>query len=89
MPYQPKHLIEVAWPQSKKRRKHRAVQPQGDQTHHDRHDLPIVLARFGRIESPNPSTLQIAENYRTDPTNSQPQLNWTHPLQGRHYNDAR
>ena len=55
MPYQPKHRIEVAWPQRKKRWKHQAVQPQGDQTHHDRHDLPIVVARFGRIKSPHPS----------------------------------
>jgi len=59
MPYRPKHQIEVAWTQSKKRWKHRAVQAQGDQTHHDRHDLPIVVARFGRSKSPHPSALQI------------------------------
>jgi len=82
MPYRPKHQLEVAWTQNKKRWKHQAVQPQGDQTHYGRHDLPIAVARFERIESPHPSVLQIAENYRTDPTNSQPQLNWTQPLHG-------
>ena len=43
MPYRPKHQIEVAWTQRKKRWKHQGVQPQGDQIHHDRHDLPIVV----------------------------------------------
>jgi len=52
MPYRPKHQIEVAWTQSEKRWKHQAVQPQGDQTHHDRHDLPIVVARFVKEELP-------------------------------------
>ena len=67
MPYRPKHQIEVAWTQSKKRWKYQAVQPRGDQTYHDGHDLPIVVARFGRIESPHFSVLQIAENYRSPP----------------------
>ena len=50
VPCRPKHQIEVAWTQSKKRWKHRAVQPQGDQTHHDRHDLPIVVAQFTQVK---------------------------------------
>ena len=34
----------------------------------------LVVAQSGRNESPHPSALQIAENYRIDPTNSQPHL---------------
>jgi len=75
MPYQPKHRIAVAWKQTRKSWQHQAIQPHEGQTHHDRHDLPTIVVRFGRSESPHPSALQIAENYHTDPTKSQPQLN--------------
>jgi len=54
------NFFAVAWTQSRTRWKHRAVHPQGDQTHYDQHGLPIIVARFVRNESPHPSALQIA-----------------------------